>query len=314
VSAELDLFSIGSWTVFDHIYELTEPPRPGRTIVIRPPRNESVGPLFGDCSANVATAARRMGLSVGLATVVGEDFRSSGYWGWLDSLGIDLRGVEVRAGSLSGRSYLFTDPQGDDYCLSELGVAQEQKAWTTPLQRIYSSRAVVINEMFSPYTLQAARAAHDSGALCVINGMIATASELATSFLRSSDVLVISRAELDDLLAALHLSAATGVHPLGPRRIFVTRGSEGSSLFVDGQRTDVACVPPKQTVDTTGAGDAFAAGVTAALLRGFPDEVAARVGATAASFVVEAVGAQTTQPSWSDIEIRFSQYFKEELE
>jgi sugar/nucleoside kinase (ribokinase family) len=314
VSSELDLFSMGSWTLFDHIYELSESPQPGRTIRMTPRGSQGAPPLFGDCSANVAAAARRMGVRVGLGTVVGEDFRSSGYETWLDSLGVDLRGVEVRPGCPSGHSYLYTDPQGNDYCLSELGVAQEQKSWRAPLELIRSARAVVVNEMFSPYTLEAARAAHDKGALCVINGMVATAGDLATSFLVSSNVLVISRAELDHLLTALDLSAPADVHPFGPRRIFVTRGSQGSSLFVDGHRTDVACVPSKSTVDTTGAGDAYVAGVTTALLRGLSDEVAARVGATAASFVVEAIGAQTRQPGWSELKDRFSRYFKGDLE
>ncbi|HID74761.1 MAG TPA: carbohydrate kinase family protein [Planctomycetaceae bacterium] len=54
-----------------------------------------------------------------------------------------------------------------------------------------------------------------------------------------------------------------------------------------------AIQPPASVVDTTGAGDAFYAGLLTGLLRGMPPAQAGRLGAAAASLSITAVGATT---------------------
>lgn len=304
--AGIDLLSVGSWAIFDHFGQLAAYPLEGQTIEVTSALERLEAPLFGDCSANVAAVAAALGTRAGLAMGVGDDFVSTGYEAHLRALGVDLTAVEVHEGARSGHNYLFSDPAGEGFCLSHLGVAAMQDGWRVPEATLARARAVVASERFGPYTLDALQRAKARGALTAVNGMVATAGAQAGGFLRVTDLLFIARSELRDLLRHLGLERPENLFDLGPQRLFVTHGQDGSeTIGVDGRRS-IPAVPARRVVDTTGAGDAYVAGTLSAWLRGLPPIAAAQVGATVASFVVEAWGAQGRLPTWSDMEARRS--------
>jgi sugar/nucleoside kinase (ribokinase family) len=308
----LDLFSIGSWTIFDHIFKMARYPKNGETVSLDMPIELIGGIHFGDCSANVAAVAARLGLKAGLGMRVGEDFVTSGYRDHLLNLGVDLSGVAIIPGAISGHSFLFFDPNGDGFCLSHLGIAQDQSGWETPTEPILRSQAVVINETFGPYTLEAASLAGSNGKLVIANGMLATGGPLAESFLKKIHVLFISESEARQLLSLLGYDGFTELAQ-GLDTLFVTRGRRGSQVFSRGTVSEVPAVPAESVVDPTGAGDAYASAAIVALLKGHSELTAARVGATVSSFVVEAWGCQTNMPPWNRIRQRYKEAFGEEL-
>lgn len=297
----LDLVSIGSWTIFDHIYRMSRYPEKGATVTLDMPIDQLNKIYFGDCSANVAAVSAKLGLRVGLGMVVGEDFVTSGYRDHLERLGVDLSGVEVIESEKSGHSYLYFDSNGDGFCLSHLGIAQNQQGWTVPEQIIRVSRAVVVNEQFSEYTLSAIRLARSIGITTAINGMVGTAGMNARAFLEQADLLFIARDELTDLLSYLELTDVEALHEWGPELIFVTLGQEGSRLYDQGNQYDIDIVPASTVVDTTGAGDAYVGGTLAAILKGYTPQQAGLLGSATASHVVEDWGCQTRLPSWSEV-------------
>ena len=77
------------------------------------------------------------------------------------------------------------------------------------------------------------------------------------------------------------------VYPL----VVVKRGSAGCEAGRGAERWR-APAPPVRVVDTTGAGDLFAAGVLHGLVHGAPLDVAGRLGALAAAEIVSHLGAQ----------------------
>jgi sugar/nucleoside kinase (ribokinase family) len=72
-----------------------------------------------------------------------------------------------------------------------------------------------------------------------------------------------------------------------------THGRKGSELLARGRVRRVGVHPAAREVDPTGAGDVYAAGLALGLARGEAPEEAARLGAAAASIVVEGVGGET---------------------
>jgi len=103
------------------------------------------------------------------------------------------------------------------------------------------------------------------------------------AMLSAVDVVVLSEDDLrgqGDLLSRL-----ARVVPV----VAFTRGAQGCDIIVRGRTTHVG-VFPVQEVDPTGAGDVFAAGFLHSLAQGAAPPEAARLGAAAASFVVEAPG------------------------
>lgn len=76
----------------------------------------------------------------------------------------------------------------------------------------------------------------------------------------------------------------------------VTLGADGCLVVGRGERHHVEAVPPAAVVDTTGAGDSFAAGFLHGLLGGAGLEDAGRLGALVAAEIVSHVGARPRRP------------------
>lgn len=128
-----------------------------------------------------------------------------------------------------------------------------------------------------------------------------------------SDAFVISRhgddfrAMIDageiDILFANHVELAAltglddfeaGVAALAPKvpTLVVTRSEHGAVAVSGGQRADVAAEPVEKVVDTTGAGDLFAAGFLFGHVRGRPLADCLRLGAIAAAEIISHYGAR----------------------
>ncbi|HYD39223.1 MAG TPA: PfkB family carbohydrate kinase [Anaeromyxobacter sp.] len=107
----------------------------------------------------------------------------------------------------------------------------------------------------------------------------------APALLAAVDVVIVGEDDLrgqGDLLARLARAV-----PI----VAFTQGARGCELHERG-RVHAVGVHPAREVDPTGAGDVFAAGFLFALAQGAPAADAARLGAAAASFVVEAPGGE----------------------
>lgn len=109
----------------------------------------------------------------------------------------------------------------------------------------------------------------------------------------SVDVLFANEDELVSLFSADDVDdALSRVESLSCSFVAVTRGPLGSVLVVDGGAPVVVDAAPADVVDTTGAGDLYAAGVLYGLSRGFEPAAAGRLGSLAAAEVISHLGAR----------------------
>jgi adenosine kinase len=76
------------------------------------------------------------------------------------------------------------------------------------------------------------------------------------------------------------------------RHVVITRGSEGSTLYVDARGEQIDAVPVSQAVDPTGCGDAYRGGLLFGLASGLPWPVSARLGSVLGAVKIECAGAQ----------------------
>ena len=74
--------------------------------------------------------------------------------------------------------------------------------------------------------------------------------------------------------------------------LVVTRSEDGATAVSGNERADVPAEPIERLVDTTGAGDLFAAGFLAGQARGLGLEVSLKLGAIAAAEVIQHYGAR----------------------
>src|SRR4051812_39460535 len=90
-------------------------------------------------------------------------------------------------------------------------------------------------------------------------------------------------AEFADCIESLSRHVAT---------LVITRGADGAVAVEKGDRAEMAAAPVGRIVDTTGAGDLFAAGFLAARCRGRPLNACLETGAIAAAEVISHFGAR----------------------
>ncbi len=106
------------------------------------------------------------------------------------------------------------------------------------------------------------------------------------------DILFSNEAEIQALAQVTGFDKA--VSTIAPKvpLLVSTRSEKGAIAIQDGVRYEVYAAPVSEVIDTTGAGDLFAAGFLAAHVEGEPIEQCLKLGAVAAAEVISHYGAR----------------------
>lgn len=116
-------------------------------------------------------------------------------------------------------------------------------------------------------------------------------------FIRAQvDILVANESEITSLYQTKSFDDAVRRARVDAKLVVVTRGAKGSVIFADTKATTIAPEPVRVVVDTTGAGDLYAAGFLYGLAAGKPLETCGRLGSLAASEAISHMGARPEKP------------------
>jgi sugar/nucleoside kinase (ribokinase family) len=106
------------------------------------------------------------------------------------------------------------------------------------------------------------------------------------------DILFANEDEIRAMAAVPHLESAIAAYRDKVETLVVTRSEKGALATRGGERADVPAEPVAKVVDTTGAGDLFAAGFLVGEARGLGLERSLKLGAIAAAEVIQHYGAR----------------------
>lgn len=106
------------------------------------------------------------------------------------------------------------------------------------------------------------------------------------------DILFANEAEIKALAGESHFDSAIDAIKDRVELLVVTRSERGAIGIEGGRRVEIAAERVAKVVDTTGAGDLFAAGLLAGRARGTDLETSLRMGAIAAAEVISHYGAR----------------------
>ena len=283
------------------IYNSPEFPKPNSTV-------ELMGRVeqFGGTGANLARIAAGLEVKVALASHVGPDIPQK----FVDALrksGVDITDLIKVRGSRTPFVIMISDKDHNQIGFVEQGAMREQDKLPLRTHTVDSSRFVHVGTGRPSYSLKVAKRGRWKKKTVAFD----PAQELHyvygpqefKAMLEQSDIFFCNSAELEK--AKEYLNLKEDVEMLSYVKMVVnTRGGEGSRIITEDDEVLVGTIQPDKVVDTTGAGDGFRAGFYAALNKSLSIEECAWVGAAAASFVVEGMGAQSSLPSWEMVQRR----------
>ncbi|HTX79487.1 MAG TPA: PfkB family carbohydrate kinase, partial [Longilinea sp.] len=184
------------------------------------------------------------------------------------------------------------------YALGGVALLETTDEIETPLLK--NVKALYIAEAFPEIALEVIRQSAPSHPKLLYSPggvMIWAEKSLLNQVFAQTDVLFVSRSEAETLSGVAEPEESIKrVADLGPKLVIETVGAEGTLMFENGRLTKVPALPPPKIVDTTGAGDAFAAGVVTGYLEGLGWEDAIRLGSAVASIKIGYLGARSGLP------------------
>ncbi len=221
----------------------------------------------------------------------------------IHAVGVHFETPPLKAGDVSGLAtgvcMINVTPDGQRTMCTFLGAANQLSAADIDADLIGASAIVYLEGyLFDPAPARAAfeaaaAAAHAAGrkvAITLSDTFVVARwrAELLAFIEASADIVLANEGELAALFenedfdqAAAHLGRIVDIAA-------VTRGAAGSVVFGSGgaERVEVAACPVGKVVDTTGAGDQYAAGFLLGLARGLSLEDAGKLGSLAAAEVI----------------------------
>jgi sugar/nucleoside kinase (ribokinase family) len=145
----------------------------------------------------------------------------------------------------------------------------------------------------------AAKIAHDAGrkVALTLSDTFCVARHHAefTKLVSHVDILFANEGEAAALTGETEFSAAVKALSAKCPTVCVTHGAEGSVIASGGRTYKIAAAPVVQLVDTTGAGDLYAAGVLYGITAGLDFPAAGRIGSIAAAEAIGHVGPRPQQ-------------------
>lgn len=261
----------------------------------------------GGKGANQAVGVARLGYPVSLIGRVGDDDAGVRLRAALAQRGVDVRATLVTRGVPTGMALIATDRVGQN----SIVVSPGANARLSPrdIERhagLIRSAGMVLIQLEIPFAT--VRRVTEIAARAAVPVMMdpAPARSLPADLLRRLTWLTPNEGEAAALTgsgdagarmsAALARQLARRLQRRGPKHVIITLGPRGCCVAAD---TGAVRVHPGfrvRAVDTTGAGDAFNAGLAVALLRGAAVDAAVRYASAVAAVAVTRFGAQPSMP------------------
>jgi ribokinase len=282
-----DLVVVGSYNAGLTVYS-AKLPAAGETVVGS--RFEQ-GP--GGKGANQAVGARRLGADVLFITRLGADAFGDEARSILLAEGLPEHGITTDDQSPTGIALILVEDSGQN-AISVAPGANLQLNGPDVLGRfgpdLRGCKYLLMQlECRAELAVDLSSRARDWGCVSILNP--APARPLPPDALASFDIITPNEGELQTLAASLGLAIgptdvlARQLLSYGVRDVVVTLGERGA-LWASAAGLQYFEAYPVRAIDTTGAGDAFNAGLAAALVRGEPMESAIDQGCRAGAFCV----------------------------
>jgi sugar/nucleoside kinase (ribokinase family) len=260
--------------------------------------------MSGGSAANTIVGIANLGARAAYVGKVKDDQIGRLYTHDIRAAGVAFETGPASDGPATGCSYILVTPDGERTMNTYLGAAQELMPGDIDDAQVAASAILYLEGyLWDPKNakdafVKASTIAHDAGRQVALT--------LSDSFcvdryrgefldlMRNGtvDLVFANEAELHSLYQTADFDTALKQLRSDARLGVVTRSEKGCVVASKDRVTAVPAFPIDRMVDTTGAGDLFAAGFLFGLVRGAGHENAGRLGALAAAEIIQHIGAR----------------------
>ncbi|MEO7410864.1 MAG: adenosine kinase [Sphingomicrobium sp.] len=260
--------------------------------------------VSGGSAGNTAAGVAALGGRAGFIGQVALDQLGSFYRHDLTSTGVEFTTAAFDVGEPTARSMILVTPDGHRTMNTFLGAAQHlPKSALNDAQIRDSAILYLEGYLWDPETprsamVRAIEVARDAGrkvAFTLSDTFCVDRHREGFNQLidgGSIDILFANQAEIEALAGVAHLDSAVAAIAPKVEILVVTRSEDGALACRGNEQANVSAQPIQALVDTTGAGDLFAAGFLFGTARGKSLEHSRRLGAICAAEVIQHYGAR----------------------
>lgn len=264
------------------------------------PAHQVSGGSAGNTAAGVAALGGRAGF-IGQVAVdqLGDFYRHD-----LTAAGVEFITPAADVGAPTARSMILVTPDGHRTMNTFLGAAQHLPKEALEEGQIRDSKILYLEGyLWDPETpryamvraIEVAREAGRKVAFTLSDTFCVDRHRDGFNELlerRRVDILFANQAEIEALAGVAHLETAVAAIAPKVETLVVTRSEDGALAVRGEERAEVQAEPIRELVDTTGAGDLFAAGFLFGIARAKGLTESLRLGAIAAAEVIQHYGAR----------------------
>jgi len=260
--------------------------------------------MSGGSAANSMAGIAAMGGSSAFIGQIAEDQLGLIFEHDMHALGVRFETPPLEGGPPTGRCLILVTPDGQRTMNTSPGASHELSADALDRDLIASASILFLEGyLFGPSMpraamMEAIKIAHAAGrkvgftlseSVC-----IAERKEPFTQMIESGgvDLLFCNEDEALQLTGRTDLQSALDELQAHVPTLVITKGPQGAIGVEDGETISIPAAPVQQVVDTTGAGDLFAAGFLTARCKGASLERCLWTGAIAAGEVIKHYGAR----------------------
>lgn len=281
----------------DLIVHAERHPQPGETLL-----GSGGEILAGGKGANQAVAAAQLGAHVAFVGAVGSDPYADPAMHYMRTSGIDLSAIE-QVDTNTGLAVITVSADGENTIVISPGAnARVDSDFVTARSSTIADADIVLLQGEIPASGFQAAVEHSNGRV-VVN--LAPVVKVDRESLLQANPLLANEHEAGLILEQLGLPSDGTPHELahrllkaGIRSVVLTLGARGAYVATPEGGADIP-TPRVTTIDTTGAGDAFAGALCFRLLQGDSLTDAASFAARVGAFATTGNGAQPSYPTTS---------------
>jgi len=268
---------------------------------------DAMGPaveISGGSAANTIVGCASLGGRAAFVGRVRDDELGRVFAHDIRAAGVAFDTGPASDGPSTGRCYVLVTPDGERTMNTYLGAAQDLHPRDIDADAIAGAAITYLEGyLWDPKQakeafLKAAAAAHEAKRLVALSLSDAFCvdrwREEFLDLVRGGtvDLLFANEAELRSLYQTSDFDTALAALRREARLAVVTRSEKGCVVVSRDKLLPVPAAPIERVVDTTGAGDLFAAGFLFGIAQGAGHERAAQLGALAAAEVIQHLGAR----------------------